>query len=75
LSKSHWNNTGKIAWKFNKSDNYRRHVKNYCFCKSTFIQETVNDAKPFPDVLVEFNEWLDKHHLGTDKNFVIATDG
>ena len=59
-----------------KSDNFNYgHVKKFNFYKSAMIQETVDAAKPFPDVLIEFNEWLDKHHLGLENDFVIATDG
>ncbi|CAB4040349.1 3 -5 exoribonuclease 1 [Paramuricea clavata] len=50
-------------------------LSKFCQNLTGITQETVNDAKPFSDVLTEFNAWLEKHHLGTENMFVIATDG
>lgn len=50
-------------------------LSEFCQNLTGITQQMVSSSKPFSDVLTEFNEWLTKHHLGTDKTFIIATDG
>ena len=46
-----------------------------CLFVCLFGQETVDKAKPFPDVLEEFEQWLTDHELGSTHKFAIVTDG
>lgn len=46
------------------------------FVQHIFIlQSQINEADPFPVCLKRFNEWLEKHELGTKHRFSIVADG
>lgn len=41
----------------------------------SWLQDQVDNAKEFPEVLEEFQLWLAKHKLGTKNKFAMVTDG
>jgi len=47
------------------------------FCKTLtgIEQEVVDKADVFEDVLKKFEAWMQKHGLGTEKSYVLITDG
>ena len=48
---------------------------DYLFISLLVQQSTVNEAKPFPEVLEDFHQWLTTHELGTTYKFTVVTDG
>ena len=44
-------------------------------CYLPFHQETVNKALYFAEVFERFQQWLQKHELGSKYKFAVITDG
>ncbi|RUS76797.1 hypothetical protein EGW08_015443, partial [Elysia chlorotica] len=47
----------------------------FCTDLTGITQSQVDNAQYFPEVLVEFENWMAKHKLGTQYKFAILTDG
>ena len=50
-------------------------LSTFCTDLTGITQKDVDDAPPFVEVLANFNEWLEKHDLLTNKNVGFVTDG
>jgi len=50
-------------------------LSEFCIALTGIQQETVDQAKTFPEVLQEFNSWVESYGLGTEKTFALVTDG
>lgn len=50
-------------------------LSKFCINLTGITQEQVDSAKPFPQVLQMFEDWLKEHELGTKYNFAFVTDG
>lgn len=42
---------------------------------SLLLQDKVDQADVFPDVLGRVEKWLQDHQLGAEKSFAVLTDG
>lgn len=42
---------------------------------SLVLQEVVDSAPLFPEVLASFEEWLQKWKMGSKRSFAVVTDG
>lgn len=50
-------------------------LTGFCTQLTGITQSQVDEAASFSKVLEKFEEWLQRHRLGTDFKFVIVTDG
>ncbi|KAK3735512.1 hypothetical protein RRG08_007131 [Elysia crispata] len=65
------------------SDDFQRFCKpklnpkltSFCTNLTGITQSQVDNAQYFPEVLVEFENWMSSHKLGTQHKFAILTDG
>jgi len=50
-------------------------LSEFCTTLTGISQETVDASPTFPDVLANFNQWLNSHGLGQQHTFALVTDG
>ncbi|XP_063231148.1 3'-5' exoribonuclease 1-like [Bacillus rossius redtenbacheri] len=50
-------------------------LTDFCIALTGITQDQVDSAKPFPEVLADFEKWLSKHKLGMKHKYAIVTDG
>jgi len=70
-------NTGKVmdSWQHYCRPTINSQLSEFCTTLTGIQQETVDDAQLFPEVLNNFNDWLESHGLGLQHTFALVTDG
>merc|ERR1712133_263602 len=70
-------NTGKVmdSWQRYCRPTINTQLSEFCTTLTGIQQETVDSAELFPDVLNNFNDWLEAHGLGLQHTFALVTDG